>query len=162
MAIDKQLRQMSVPQDPPYSELSHSPLQNHSSAVSTPLAPYATSTPANAFNSPAAPLFTGLDYTNHGSYVYHQTGAPHPVNPMISSQPTPPQATQNVPTAPNITDLFNSLVKAGIVSVPINLESQLSVPVDPAVSPSESSFADEYERKIMTLSISLNTFDITK
>lgn len=159
MAIDKQLRQMSLPQEPvSYPELSHPPQP----VVTPPLASYPTLAP---FIPPVTQSFVGSDYGSHGSYPYQQTNnMPHPsLNiPMVSSQMTPAQAAQNNPTSANITNLFNSLVKAGIVSIPVNNEPQPSDSTVIAAKPSESKLAEDYEREIMSLHISLSTADVMK
>ncbi|GJJ07434.1 hypothetical protein Clacol_001636 [Clathrus columnatus] len=163
VAIDKQLRQMSVPHDlPSYPDPAHPPSSSHHSpsAVSPP---YATSVPPNPLNTSTTLPFAGPDY---GQYMYPQTNVLHPplnTLPVVSSQPPLTQTIPSVSTPANIADLFNSLVKAGVVSAPvISADSQSSVPTNTGITPPETKFNEEYEQKIMSINISLNTADIMR
>ena len=179
VAIDKQLRQMSqdiaaaVPREAP------------------PNIPYLSSVPPpskSSYAPPSQPLFpppvhsqyssTSVDYPVQQAYPYSQSEPPETPNPLTFFSPpqlntagaftSEPVGVPSVnPSATNIADLFNSLLKAGFVST-----STTPLTAVPSTTPNimedaksvdlERESAKEYERNIMNISIALTTSDLTK
>lgn len=175
VAIDKQLRQMSqeaasvVPAEPS----SHMP---YASSVLPPLKPSYAPSPQSLFPPPSMQSHypsSSVDYPVQEAYPYSQPGQSQTPNPlpflssaqrttagMLTSEPA------GVPSA-NIADLFNSLLKAGIVSTtgtPLGAGSSAAPNVveDAKSVDLGREAAKEYERNIMSMSITLITSDLTK
>ncbi|KAF8592392.1 hypothetical protein K439DRAFT_1503404 [Ramaria rubella] len=177
VAIDKQLRQMSqeAPTAGP-SEVSPSTYSLTAPASSQPT--YAP--PAQTmFSSPSIPPSqypcATVDYPIQDAYSYSQARPPQVPNPSSLFPSTQPSATPTpVSLAPvggpstNIADLFNSLLKAGIVygtGTPSGAGPSATAPIaleDVRPMNLEREADKEYERSIMSLSISLTTSDMAK
>ncbi|KAF8528963.1 hypothetical protein BU17DRAFT_80117 [Hysterangium stoloniferum] len=175
VAIDKQLRQMS--QDLAAVDSAHRPSYPPPS-VPLPLPQVAYTPPQSNYSIPSLPQYSPpptVNYAVQDHYSYPQASTSQvPASTLPISQPL--QSTfpnVNVPPRPvetssaNITDLFNSLVKAGIVpaaAIPSTNTSAVGT------SHSEASKSDTvereadlaYEQKILSMSIHLNTGDIAK
>jgi len=173
LAIDKQLRQMSqeAVAVPPESS-SHVPYTSSVAPLSKP-----------AYAPPPQPLFppsmqahypsSSVEYPVQEAYPYSQSGHSQPPNPLSFLPPVQPTTAGPLTSEPvgvpsaNIADLFNSLLKAGIVST-------TGTPLGAGSSTAPSSMEDanctdlgheatrEYERNIMSMSITLTTSDLTK
>ncbi|KAF8525345.1 hypothetical protein JB92DRAFT_2877529 [Gautieria morchelliformis] len=170
VAIDKQLRQMSQaatitvpPESSPHQLYSSSGLPSSKPAYAPP------SQPLFPPSMPSQYASSSVDYPVQEAYPYSQPGpsqTPKPLPFLPPAQSTAGAFTSDpvgVPSA-NIADLFNSLLKAGIVST-TGAPGSSSIPTsmeDTKVIDLGRQSAQEYERNIMGISITLTTSDLTK
>ncbi|KIJ56625.1 hypothetical protein M422DRAFT_22777 [Sphaerobolus stellatus SS14] len=162
VAIDKQLRQMVPPPAPvsqqSYPPISHSVPSMYDTRSQPPIPP--TSIPSQNYHAPAPAQYTAP--------MTNSTPSSSSVLAFLQSAvaSAPPPAVSTLPTStPDIANLFNSLVQAGIVSgtatANANSVNSNSVPSAQPADPSKEE-RQEYERNIINMTISLTTADISR
>lgn len=152
-----------------------SPQVSYTSSVPPPPKPSYASSPQPLFPLSMQSHYpnSSVDYPIQQAYPYPQPGQSQTPNPLSFLPPAQPATAGTLTSEPagvpstNIADLFNSLLKAGIVSTTGTPLGAGSSAAPNALEDAKSTdlgreATEEYERNIMSMSIALTTSDLTK